>query len=36
MHYTQVLKNQKDINAKILEIKKQIETKNKEATGEKE
>jgi chromosome segregation ATPase len=34
MHYTEVLKNQKTIDAKILEIKKQIELEKKESTGD--
>jgi len=34
MHYTEVLKNQHEIDAKILKIKKQIETE-KESSGDK-
>jgi chromosome segregation ATPase len=34
MHYTQVLKNQREIDAKILKIKEQIELEKKESTGD--
>ncbi len=35
MHYTQVLKEQRDIDAKISEIKKQLELEKKESAGDK-
>jgi len=34
-HYTEELKNQREIDAKILKIKKQIELEKKESTGDK-